>query len=433
MDECVQVRCCNSVLGCKWTGSQANLEEHLKSEDGCLWVDVECPNRCISGYEDNGKEIFVTVKRKCLKEHLEKECLRRVYECECGMKDEYSKIVNEHQPIDCCEWYTPCKNGCGFKIKRKEIDAHQCVCTELIIECPYARIGCDKGEIRQCELIAHLHSHREQHGLYSRRDDEHKRELKAQVDHLEGQVRQLKAQLRLSEQKVAELEGLKAENEQKVAELEGLKAENDSKFSAISTDVNIVKSNPCNRGRELALNSIQTQLKATVNLGNSRKHLVLRMTDFSGYQRRGKVWRSRRFNVYCQSLAYEMFISVFPRGIGSGMGTHVSIKLHCVCSEHHELTPWPTLEGFISVHLMSKARNPMGIHGVFQKFSCSLQYLPQRNQTVPLCSIEKFATVETIQENIIDDSIALIVEHSDFVMVEMPAVAHNVAHNLEPL
>ena len=420
MEECAQVRCCNSVLGCEWTGSQANQEEHLKSEDGCLWADVECPNKCISGYEDNGKEIFVTVKRKCLKEHLEKECLRRVYECECGMKGEYSKIVNEHQLIDCREWYAPCENGCNLKIKRKEIDAHQCVCTELIVECPYARIGCDKREIRQCELIAHLHSHREQHGLCSRRDDEHKHELKAQVDHLKDQVRQLKTQLRLSEQKVAELESLKAENE--------------SKFTAISIDANIVKSNPRDRRSELALNSIQTQLKTTLDLGNSGKVLVLRITDFSGYQQRGEVWCSRRFNVYCQSLAYEMFIRVFPRGFGSGAGTHVSIKLHCVCSEHRELTPWPTLDGFISVHLMSKARNPMGIHGVFQKFSYSQQYLPQRNQTLELCSIEKFATVETVQENIIDNSIALIVElHSDFVMAEMPAMAHDVAHNLAPL
>jgi TNF receptor-associated factor 4 len=325
MDEGDQVRCYNSALGCEWTGGQANLEKHLKSGDGCLWADVECPNRCISGYDDNGKEAFVTVKRKCLKEHLEKECLRRVYECECGMKDEYSKIVNEHQLRDCCEWYVPCENGCNSKIKRKEIDAHQQVCTELIIECPYARIGCDRGEMRQCELIAHLHSHKEQHDLCSRRNDEQKQELKAQRDQSKIEVHQLKAQLRLSEQKVSKLESLKAENE--------------SKLRAISTDINIVKSNPCNLRRELALNSIQTQLKTTVDLSNGGKQLVLRMPDYSGYQRRGKVWHSQRFNVCCQSVPYEMFISVFPRGIHSGAGTHISLKLHCVCSEHHELIP----------------------------------------------------------------------------------------------
>jgi hypothetical protein len=75
----------------------------------------------------------------------------------------------------------------------------------------------------------------------------------------------------------------------------------------------------------------------------------------------------------------------------------------------------------------------MGIHGMFQNFSCPQQHLPQRNQTETLCSIEKFATIKTVEENVVDDSIALIVEHSDFVMVEMPAVRHNLAHNLAPL
>ena len=159
VDEGVQVRCTNSALGYEWTGSsQAKLEEHLKSEDGCLWPDIECPNRCISGCDDNGKELIVTMKRKNLKEHLEQDCLNQTYECECGLKDTYSRIVNEHQLKECHEEYIPCKNGCNSKIKGKEMDAHQRVCPELVIECPYARIGCDKREIRQCELIAHLHS-----------------------------------------------------------------------------------------------------------------------------------------------------------------------------------------------------------------------------------------------------------------------------------
>lgn len=115
--ESVQVRCSNSAQGCELTGSQTKLDEHLKSEDGCLWADVECPNRCISGYDDNGKELFVIVNRKSHQEHLEKEYLHRIYECECGMKNTYSKIVNEHQLKECSEWYVSCDNGCNSKIK----------------------------------------------------------------------------------------------------------------------------------------------------------------------------------------------------------------------------------------------------------------------------------------------------------------------------
>ena len=125
-----------------------------------------------------------------------------------------------------------------------------------------------------------------------------------------------------------------------------------------------------------------------------------------------------------------MFISVFPQGICSGAGTHVSLKLHCVCSERHKPIPWSNLQGFISVYLMSKAGNPKGVYNVFRNIHCPSQNLPQQNQSVTLCTIEKFATVEEVQESIIDDSIALIIEHSDFVVVEMPPVADNVAHNL---
>lgn len=63
IDEGVQVRCSNSAQGCEWTSSQAKPDDHLKSEGGCLWADVEFPNWCISGYDDNGKdpEGFISV------------------------------------------------------------------------------------------------------------------------------------------------------------------------------------------------------------------------------------------------------------------------------------------------------------------------------------------------------------------------------------
>ena len=420
IDVGVQVRCSNSAQGCEWIGSQAKLDDHLKSEGGCLWADVECPNRCISGYDDNGKELFVTVKRKSLKEHLEEECLHRIYECECGMKDEYSKIVNEHQLKECREWYIPCENGCNSKIKRKEIDAHQRVCPELVVECPYARIGCDKGGIRQCELIAHLHSDRVKHDLYSRRDDEHKRELKAQIDCLNAQVGRLKIE---SDQTKTQLK----DSEQKFVKLELMKTESKSKFRAISTDISILKSSQCSLRSELALNSVQTQLETNLALCCGDEPLVLRMTAYSEYQRRGKVWKSQQFNVGFQSQVYKMFISVFPRGIKSGAGSHISLRLHicCVGSENHHLIPWPNLEGFISVNLMSKAGNPMGIFDAFHNFNRPLQHLPQQNEPVILCTIEKFATVEAVQESVVEDSIALVIQHSDFVIIEMPTVANN--------
>ena len=414
LDEDVKVRCSNSAQGCEWTGTQIKLNEHLKSEGGCLWADVECPNRCVSGYDDdNGKEIVVTVKRKSLKDHLEQECLNRPYECECGMKDTYSRIVNEHQMTECCEWFVDCENRCNTKMKRKEVAAHQHTCPELIVECPFVRIGCDIGRIRQGELIAHLHLYREQHDLYSKTDNEDKRGLKAQVDQLKAQMDQLKAELKNSKQKLAQLIHEKSESERK--------------FRAIATDIGIMRSGQCDQRQELALTSVETQLETKLVLDGSGKPLVLRVPRYSGYQQRGQAWHSQQFSACFQSQVYKMFISVFPRGIHLGAGTHISLKLCCVCSEHHEPIPWPkfNLKGFICIYLMSKTGNLSGIYDVFENCSYPPEHLPQQNRNVTLCTIEKFATVEAVQENVIDNSIALIVQHNDFVVVEIPAVAHN--------
>lgn len=122
------------------------------------------------------------------------------------------------------------------------MDAHQCVCPELVVECPYARIGCDKRKIRQCEL----HSDREKDDLYPKSD-------KAQVVQL-------------------------------TAELAKQKAESKKRFRAIGIDVNIVKSSQCSSRTKLALNSIQTQLMTKLDLSSSGKPLVLHMTKYSEYQ-----------------------------------------------------------------------------------------------------------------------------------------------------
>ena len=46
----LRIHCINNELevGCQWIGEVGSLRDHLKSANGCGYVEVECPNKCRS-------------------------------------------------------------------------------------------------------------------------------------------------------------------------------------------------------------------------------------------------------------------------------------------------------------------------------------------------------------------------------------------------
>ena len=78
----LKIKCSNHAEGCQWTGELEALKAHLKSDKGCGFVIIRCPNRCIR-----------TCLRKDLDKHLS-ECSLRPYQCEhCGLIDTYQGIT----------------------------------------------------------------------------------------------------------------------------------------------------------------------------------------------------------------------------------------------------------------------------------------------------------------------------------------------------
>ena len=74
----LKVYCTNLGEGCEWIGELGELESHLESDNGCGYVIVPCPNKCIlrkaysggRGKRSRNPKLICTMKRNDLDEHL---------------------------------------------------------------------------------------------------------------------------------------------------------------------------------------------------------------------------------------------------------------------------------------------------------------------------------------------------------------------------
>ena len=137
------VYCSNKACGCTWTGELGQLEEgHLnmtplqgKLMDGCLYVEVLC-SQCQR----------MKVKRHAMKNHMQKECPKRIALCTYCKKHRaaYEDISRIHHPV--CQYVPePCPKGCGAKPLRKNIAKHVADwCPKNPQPCPFHIVGCTK-------------------------------------------------------------------------------------------------------------------------------------------------------------------------------------------------------------------------------------------------------------------------------------------------
>ena len=181
----LKIRCTNRGEGCEWIGELGGLKRHLDSDNGCGFIEVECPNKCV----DILYPWATTVKRKDLTKHLTQDCYLRPYQCEfCGLKDTYKAITGcprstlsetllkftgelyfGHEAT-CPEVPLTCPNKCGSAcIKRKDVYDHRSKCPQEPVECPFAEAGC-KCTILRCQLQDHLSTRQQQHLLMIMKD-----------------------------------------------------------------------------------------------------------------------------------------------------------------------------------------------------------------------------------------------------------------------
>ena len=291
----LKIRCCHHEHGCEWMGELGALKAHLKSESGCGFVMVECPNKCSMRAH--------TMLRKDLKKHLTQHCYLRPYICEyCGLKDTYAAITGFRQrslsdngyfghQATCPEVPLICPNKCGpRKIKRKDMDCHRSKCPNERVECTFAEAGC-KGVIRRCQLEDHMTSSQQKHLLMLMMDNQvTKKALKKTRDELTEAMAKL------------------GETEDKLSE-------------AVDR-----------------LTLLEECISLATKLQNKGDSLKVVMRKFSEYRRSGKVWHSPPF--YYRE-GYKMCLAVYANGLGIGAGTHVSITLFLLRGSYDNQLKWP--------------------------------------------------------------------------------------------
>ena len=75
--ESFKIHCSQHHQGCEWTGELRELDKHVKSDIGCGYYDLICPNKCKSTEENT-----TILLRKDLKEHLKGHCDLRLEKCQ---------------------------------------------------------------------------------------------------------------------------------------------------------------------------------------------------------------------------------------------------------------------------------------------------------------------------------------------------------------
>ena len=152
----LKIWCSNKDKGCKWRDELQNLEKHIKSDDGCSYVEVKCP-QAISFIK------CPKLLRKDLDEHIRNTCKYRSGTCiHCNEKLRHFYLLLFHHRH--CEQYPcPCPNKCGTgNMPRKDVSTHRNECPLEPVECTFAEAGCKIKLVRN-QLDKHLTDNQQTH------------------------------------------------------------------------------------------------------------------------------------------------------------------------------------------------------------------------------------------------------------------------------
>ena len=144
----LKVKCPNWEEGCRWQGELGYTAQHRRTN--CQMKTVSCPRGCNE-----------SIARGHLKEHG-KSCTQRTYKCSfCQFENTFIKVTRVHFTV-CEEFCLSCPAKCGKLQSRKKMAEHLTVCTEELVSCKYASIGCNEV-IKRKDLQSHLRDKKDYH------------------------------------------------------------------------------------------------------------------------------------------------------------------------------------------------------------------------------------------------------------------------------
>ena len=242
--------------------------------------------------------------RKELEAHLVEQCPLRSIQCQyCQYENTYQTITTQHY-TECPNYPLPCPNKCGTTgIQRAAMDNHCSICELEPVECPFQEAGCTVRVVRR-QFDAHMSGNQQNHVLI-----------------LLGAFQKTRKELNESQRKLSEYENKLGNCQRKLGECEKTLSVCQKELGECRKDHEKLNNTT------LKLLETREELEATkskptnLQLKVDGDEVTFCMTDFSLYKQTGKVWHSQPF--YCED-GYKLCLAVYANGKGAGAGTRVS-------------------------------------------------------------------------------------------------------------
>ena len=339
----LEVRCTMKDRGCEWTGQLQHLDAHLDVTTGdCEYVDVECPKKCVQ-----------KVQKRNVDTHLANECPNRDYRCpHCNFANKYH-VVSTH--FDVCPYYPlACPNRCGATFERDDLVDHMKMCRLEEVRCVFGSAGCQAKFIRENE-DEHMDQNTQKHlalipaaTLKTSQDFEQKLQEQQEVfeKKLVEKDEQVKQKLEKQGQEFQEqLGGQQKEFQQQLQQ----------------RDEQIRKGQLKNEELQQLVERNFQQMLPMINKMQSYTDKCTCMPPynitFSNYQ------QEKARNGYIDSPpmythlgGYKFKLSLFTNGGSTSRGTHVSVCVFPVKSDHDAELKIP-VKFTISVQLLNQHRD----------------------------------------------------------------------------
>ena len=122
----------NKIRGCEWKGEYPRFREHHSM---CPFSDVNCI------YSNHGCD--AVVPKSELAQHVEKDCLLRIVECEHFKSRYYAKDSSDHLK-ECPKILVECPHGCNQNTFFRELLLeHEKSCSKMPTACVLSNVGCN--------------------------------------------------------------------------------------------------------------------------------------------------------------------------------------------------------------------------------------------------------------------------------------------------
>ena len=303
----LQVYCLNRSNGCTWMGELGNLEKHLSVEETngeCKYVLLPCSRNC-------GQHLF----RYKLYEHVNEMCELRSYSCEyCGYSSTCKEITINHHPV-CPDYPVTCPNYCMVDklLKRSSLDEHRLACPEEMVPCSFSDMGCQE-KVKRHLLQQHIEANMLQHQVMM---CDAFRELKQCNENLKK-----------------ENAALKQDNVNLKIELNTADFWT-NRYKVMSEEVE--KTNW--RAYLSSLAVLSTSIPEPVS------PFIIKWTDYVTKKQNSVCGKGPDFYYtspfYTHPGGYKIQLRVYPNGVHSGRGTHLSIFCHIMKGENDDCLKWP--------------------------------------------------------------------------------------------